>query len=281
MQVIINADDFGLNDSVNAAIVECYRFGTISSTSLMVNTGGFQNAVSEMASTPGLGVGLHFNLTSGIAISGSQHIIQSRMSILRSLVTGLISQAQIQDELHAQLCAFGETGRAPTHIDTHQHIHLIPAIFEVLSRYCMQHQVPLRIPWVPVLGVPGTMRKRVKGFLSTRLIKHNLRKAQGDIICNHGLVSIFDISRTPALAALADYELMLDSISVDGTEVMVHPKLPGFDELEGTSISAISENEFGIMTSDAFRAALTNRHIELISYADLANKGLSKKTGNT
>ena len=47
-KIIINADDFGLNSSVNKAIVESFNNGLINSTTLMANMPGFEEAV-EMA----------------------------------------------------------------------------------------------------------------------------------------------------------------------------------------------------------------------------------------
>ena len=37
MQWIINADDFGLSQEVNSAVVQCFRDGTIDRTTLLVN----------------------------------------------------------------------------------------------------------------------------------------------------------------------------------------------------------------------------------------------------
>lgn len=68
-QVIINADDFGLSPAVNRGIIEAYRAGGITSTSMMVNMPGLADAVHAARSLPGLGVGLHFNLTYGRPLS--------------------------------------------------------------------------------------------------------------------------------------------------------------------------------------------------------------------
>lgn len=68
-QVIINADDFGLSPAVNRGIIEAYRMGGITSTSMMVNMPGFDEAVYLAKLLPGLGVGLHFNLTYGYPVS--------------------------------------------------------------------------------------------------------------------------------------------------------------------------------------------------------------------
>ena len=63
--LIINADDFGLSSGVNTAIVACYQAGSLSSTTLMVNMPATEDAIALAKEYPGLGVGLHFNLSSG------------------------------------------------------------------------------------------------------------------------------------------------------------------------------------------------------------------------
>src|SRR5438067_10426812 len=64
-RLVINADDFGLSAGVNRGILEAHAAGTVSSTSLLVNAPGFADAVRGARSAPGLGVGLHLNLTAG------------------------------------------------------------------------------------------------------------------------------------------------------------------------------------------------------------------------
>ena len=38
MKLILNADDFGLSQSVNKGIVECLQNGLVTSTTMMMNT---------------------------------------------------------------------------------------------------------------------------------------------------------------------------------------------------------------------------------------------------
>ena len=61
----MNADDFGLCGDVTRGILDAHRNGQVSSTTLMVNTPGTEEAVEAAAEHPDLGIGLHFNLTEG------------------------------------------------------------------------------------------------------------------------------------------------------------------------------------------------------------------------
>src|SRR4051794_8028752 len=69
-QLIINADDFGSNSDINAAIVSCFEKKLINSTTIMVNMKGFEEAV-KLASVHGLknNIGLHVCLTEGKSLT--------------------------------------------------------------------------------------------------------------------------------------------------------------------------------------------------------------------
>ena len=64
LRLIVNADDFGLSPSVNAAVIRAHREGILTSASLMVNEPGFDEAVKLAQENPRLGVGLHLTLLS-------------------------------------------------------------------------------------------------------------------------------------------------------------------------------------------------------------------------
>lgn len=59
-RVIINADDFGLTDSVNGAIIDLFRAGRLTSATLMVNMPGTRRAVEQFLENPGLAVACTF-----------------------------------------------------------------------------------------------------------------------------------------------------------------------------------------------------------------------------
>ena len=65
-KIIVNADDFGMSAEANRAIVEAFENNVISSTTLMTNMPGFEEACELAHRRRLLGkIGLHLNLTSG------------------------------------------------------------------------------------------------------------------------------------------------------------------------------------------------------------------------
>ena len=63
--LIVNADDLGWTEGVNRGITDAHRNGIVTSTSLLANGAAFQSGVELARSTPGLGVGVHLNLSDG------------------------------------------------------------------------------------------------------------------------------------------------------------------------------------------------------------------------
>lgn len=145
--LIINGDDLGMSEGVNRGILEAHTFGTLTSTSLMVNMPNFTQAVQWALLTPTLGVGLHFNLTWGKSISPPEAV--------RSLVgdDGSFSgnrsdfiEEEIEHELTHQYNKMIAAGLTPTHLDSHHHIHIeIPSVYLVMSKFAYQTGIPLRI----------------------------------------------------------------------------------------------------------------------------------------
>src|SRR6195256_2022122 len=63
--LMVNAYDLGWTDGVNRGIVEAFHHGIVTSTSLLANGASFSGGVEAARSAPGLGVGVHLNLSDG------------------------------------------------------------------------------------------------------------------------------------------------------------------------------------------------------------------------
>lgn len=69
-KLFINADDFGLNASVNKAIVESFNSGLINSTTVMANMPGFEEAVNLIHEYKlDRNIGVHLVLTDGLPLT--------------------------------------------------------------------------------------------------------------------------------------------------------------------------------------------------------------------
>ena len=72
--LIVNADDLGWTEGVNRGIVEAFHHGIVTSASLLANGAAFAGGVDSARSAPGLGVGVHLNLTDGPPVADPEAI---------------------------------------------------------------------------------------------------------------------------------------------------------------------------------------------------------------
>lgn len=135
--LVVNADDFGQSAGVNAGIVEAHRNGVVTSASLMVRWPDAIEAGELSRACPGLGVGLHLDL--------GEWYLEGDAWQPHYEVVSLDDPTLLSAEVDRQLEAFSRlTGRGPTHIDSHQHVHLREPVRTVVERRAGALGIPLR-----------------------------------------------------------------------------------------------------------------------------------------
>ncbi len=151
--LVINADDAGLDPRLDAVILELAR-GPLKSASVLTTQKGFRQFVSR-ALDLGMGLGLHFDLTTGPALGGPYETLTDREGrfitpkekVWERALAGDIDPAEVAREARLQWEALLEAGVQPDHIDGHNHVHVLPGVFEGLVA-ALGHltDVFLRIP---------------------------------------------------------------------------------------------------------------------------------------
>lgn len=170
MKIRINADDFGISPGVNSAVENMYQSRFLHSASLICGCGYLAEAIRISNSNPGLKVGLHFNLTTGFSSarskSGNLLVTKQRRfknGFLSLLLLSIFRKKrlmhEVQIELLAQIEMLQSAGLRINHIDSHRHVHMIPAIFQVVSNVANE----IGIKYVRVVN---------EDFVKTWAIKH-------------------------------------------------------------------------------------------------------------
>jgi chitin disaccharide deacetylase len=137
-RLVVNADDFGLSDGVNAGILRAHREGIVTSASLMVRAPGAQQAVEGAAAHPELTVGLHVDL--GEWFQDASGDWQARYTVVDTR-----DEAAVVAELDRQVERFRElVGRDPTHMDSHQHVHRSEPARSAMGVVAKRLRIPLR-----------------------------------------------------------------------------------------------------------------------------------------
>src|SRR5215813_11398315 len=135
--LIVNADDFGQSSSVNWGIIEAHERGIVTSASLMVRWPAAAEAAAYSRQHPNLSLGLHVDLGEW-AYRGDDWV-----SLYQ--VVPIHDTTAVEDEVARQLTTFRRlVGKDPTHIDSHQHVHLQEPLRTVLTGVARELTVPLR-----------------------------------------------------------------------------------------------------------------------------------------
>jgi predicted glycoside hydrolase/deacetylase ChbG (UPF0249 family) len=152
-RLIVTADDCGLSEGINLATLDLFHKGIVTDASLMTNFAAAQHAISLFGAYPGLKLGVHLNLTDGMALqdrnSSSLTLpggrFRSKLNLIaRSLAARPAFLALAESELAAQIEVFEKAGLQPNHLSTHIQFHLFPALRNMVFRLAVRY----RVAWV-------------------------------------------------------------------------------------------------------------------------------------
>jgi chitin disaccharide deacetylase len=221
--LIVNADDFGASSGINRGILEAHQRGILTSTSLMVNMPAALEAIELSRPFANLGIGLHVNFTNEN----------------EGPVVDITDTDACRLELAHQFDRFvALTGRLPTHVDSHHHVHrrknLLPLFLDLAARY----RLPLR------------EHSRVKYF----------KRFYGQ----------WDDSTHPEWIAAENLVRLLEAgLSNHFTELGCHP---GYVDPEFHSVYNFErEAELQTLCDPMVREWLTASNVILINFGDAAN----------
>jgi hopanoid biosynthesis associated protein HpnK len=269
-RLIVNADDFGLSSSTNAAVIRAHREGILTTASLMVNEPACAEAVTLARSNPTLAVGLHLTLLYGHSALAPEKIpglvdAQSqfpggpasagfRYFFKRSL------REQLRAELHAQFEKFRATGLPLDHVNGHLHLHLHPAVFSIL----MEDAEQLGIERMRLTFDPFWLNARLasgrwfyRGLHAT--IYHWLSRRARPVLRRLRIRhtgAVFGLLQN-ALVDEAYLARLLPHLPAGDSELYSHPSLDEF------------KNEFDALISPRVRELIQKLGITLIRYQDL------------
>lgn len=165
-QLIINADDFGIAETVNLGIVQGHAKGVLTSTSIMPSGNAFEHAAALISANKELGVGVHLTLVGETPLCDPRRIpslvnvegllFRQYPEFLSRYCLGKIRLEDIQTELTAQVQKVVDCGIAVTHLDSHQHMHIVPGIIDVTIEIAKKFGIKkIRVPAEPYLFLGG------------------------------------------------------------------------------------------------------------------------------
>ena len=284
--LIVNADDLGWTDGVNRGIVEAFHHGIVTSTSLLANGVAFVGGVEAARSAPGLGVGVHLNLSDGPPVANPEKVASllnehgefaggSESLLLRRARRGLVL-AEVENEWDAQILKVRDAGITPKHLDGHKHVHMLPGLFEIALRLARRHGIAaIRVSLEAsslraalASGVrknAGVLMKQGMQARGLKLLARDSREqaeragiSTADYFCG--------IAQTGALTR-EGVEQLLRSLPDGTTELMCHP---GYADAAlqktPTRLQDSRQTELQILSDTGIRNLVASLGIRLIDY---------------
>jgi chitin disaccharide deacetylase len=288
-RLIVNADDFGLTTGVNRGIVESHQNGIVTSTTLMACSRKFEQAVSLTSDVPRLSVGCHVVLVDGVPALDAKKIPSlvttssssstprtpgprfrdSLMSFAMAATAGRIDEGEIEAEITAQIRRLQSAGVAVSHLDSHKHTHMFPAVLKGMlpaAKACGIRAI--RNPFEPLVFASLGGMKRSFQLRMMSSFRRNFSKALDDaeVVASDGCIGV---AATGGLTEQTFRELIRKL--PEGTwEFVSHP---GYNDEEldqvKTRLRESRETELSILTSEAAKSVLQREQVQLISYREL------------
>jgi chitin disaccharide deacetylase len=284
--LIVNADDLGWTEGVNRGIAEAHRKGLVTSTSLLANGSAFASALEVARANPELGVGVHLNLSDGSPtanpaevpslLNSSGQFEGGPENLLLRVAGRSLEPAEVEYEWSAQIRKVRDSGIAPTHLDGHKHVQMLPGLFEIALRLARKHGIrAIRVAHeeskLRVLLASGREQKTGVGLkqgVQARGLRFLARDAR-DMAEHAGLATadhFCGIAQTGILT-IEGVENLLNHLPEGTTELMCHPGYA--DEAlrdSHTRLQQSRQTELEIFTDARIRKLVATRGIRLISY---------------
>lgn len=293
-RLIINADDFGFTSGVNRAIVEAHTGGVVTSSTLMANGAAFAEAARLAGTAPRLSIGCHVVLLDGRPVLPAERIptLTARSSARPQPATsdfrdglktfaaralaGRINPEEIEAEACAQIRKIQSAGIRVSHIDTHKHTHLFPAVLRPVLKAASSCGVrAVRNPFGPRFPLQSTRLLARPGlwarFLEVRVLRRFAGKFR-EAVEREGLSTPDGTLGIEVTGVLDDtlFRAIAQSIPEGTWEFVCHPGYNDADlQVAGTRLRASRETELEVLTSTHARKILSDQGIALISYHDL------------
>lgn len=277
-RLIITADDYGMCEAVNEAIEECLAAGTLRATCVMTNMPVYEAAAGLRDRHPGASVGLHWTLTQGQPVLPAAQVpslvgpdgqFASFAELRRRLLRRQIDLKQVRAELRAQHERFVAILGRPDFWNTHEGIHVAPAIFQTCVDVARELGIPAmrchRRVTVPRQGSARQFLLRHPLYwLKGRLVAAWSRRAEGrGMLMPDGLVT------SPGFRDKSAIEEIVARMSWGGVrravEYIIHPSNRNHPELFG-SMTESRLREYETFRDPGLRGRLRQAGIEPVGF---------------
>jgi predicted glycoside hydrolase/deacetylase ChbG (UPF0249 family) len=241
--LIVTADDVGLHRGMTEGAIRAHREGIVTTCSVVANGVTFDDAIARLRDVPALAVGVHLTLVEERPLT-RMRFPKKYVSFVPLYLARAMSIGAIERELRAQIERVVSTGLPVTHVNGHQHLHLLPRVFRVVTQLAAEY----RIPYIRIVDDHGGTARPI----AMRALSLLGRRARNPWLTNDRTIGVAGAGRLTDLIPLLDH--------VRGvTELVTHPGIG----VSGYGWHYDWEGELRALCDPRLREELARREITL------------------
>ncbi len=270
--LVVTADDAGLHPGMTLGALRAHERGIVTACSVVANGRALDDAIERLRDHPKLDAGAHLTFVGGERPLSPPEEVRSLLGPDGAFLPGFrafavryflgrIDAAELEAELRRQIERLLAAGLKLVHANSHQHLHVLPRVFEIVLKLAEEHSIPwVRIPRDPAVSL--SPRSLEIGILNRIGRQARRRLARSAARTADRTVGILDAGRlTPGrlIRVLKDIEGV--------TELVCHPGV-GDRELAGVYDWGYGWDEETAALCDAgVKEGLRDRGIEVMSFS--------------
>ncbi|HEX6159439.1 MAG TPA: ChbG/HpnK family deacetylase [Thermoanaerobaculia bacterium] len=139
--LIVTADDVGLHPGMTAGAIRAHQEGIVTACSIVANGAAFDDAVDRLRDVPSMEAGVHLTLVEERPLT-AMRFPRKYTSFVPLYLLRAVSMKQIERELRAQIERVLATRLPVTHLNGHQHLHVLPRLFALVTRLARDYGIP-------------------------------------------------------------------------------------------------------------------------------------------
>jgi chitin disaccharide deacetylase len=282
--LIINADDFGMCNSSNEAVIRMFNEGAITSSTLMMPCPKAKEAAFFASEHPDKNVGVHLTFTSEWStykwgpLSNNEEV----PSLLKGQyfpesvieVEQNASEEHVLKEIIKQIESAKELGVMPTHLDNHMGSlygvasgkSFLPIVFDICAKYNLPFRFPRKLTDDELSqSIRGPLREIFDYFGA-------VADQKGVPIIDYLHSHPFELTEGEDRESFKEAIMRKISKLESGiSEIFIHPAF-ATEELKFINPQWEKRQiEFDVFMDEGFRRFIEKEGIKLISYKDLKN----------
>jgi predicted glycoside hydrolase/deacetylase ChbG (UPF0249 family) len=169
--LVVTADDVGLHPGMTLGALKGHDEGIVTACSVVATGPALDDAIERLRKRPGLDVGIHLTFVGERPLSPPERVrsllgpdgafLPGFRAFAAHYALGRIDDADLEAELRRQIERLLATGLRLVHANSHQHLHVLPRVFETVLKLAEEY----RIPWVRVPRDPAATALSPRGAL--------------------------------------------------------------------------------------------------------------------